>query len=257
QVLMNLVVNARDAMPRGGKLLIETTNVVLDEEYARLHLDVAPGEYVMLSVSDSGTGMTEEVKARIFEPFFTTKEEGRGSGLGLATCYGIVREFGGHIAAYSEIGVGTTMKVYLPRVAHDRPAKGSATQRSLSWGDETILLVEDDESVRRVTARVLRRQGYTVMEAGDAEEAMALLESHASRVDLLLTDVVLPGASGRAVAEMADVVSPGIKILFASGYTEDAILRHRLRDEGVNLLQKPFTIESLSEKVRKVLDGDA
>ncbi|MFQ6046453.1 MAG: ATP-binding protein, partial [Gemmatimonadales bacterium] len=255
QLLLNLVVNARDAMPRGGKLVIQTRNATLDDEYVGSHPGASAGEYVMLVVSDSGTGMTDEVQANIFEPFFTTKEDGTGTGLGLATCYGIVKQLGGYIGVYSEVGVGTTMKVYLPCAAGTPEPVRTRAADELPRGTETILLVEDDDSVRLVAARVLRRQGYTVLEASNGEEAMSLLGEHQREVQLLLTDVVLPGAGGRAVAEMAQAVQPGIKVLFATGYTDDAILRHRLRDQEVELLSKPFTLESLTRRVREALDA--
>ncbi len=254
QVLVNLAVNARDSMPQGGALVIETANVRLDEDYARSHSGVSAGDYVMLAVSDTGAGMSDETKLHLFEPFFTTKSAGKGTGLGLATCYGIVQQSGGHIGVYSEPGVGTTMRVYLPRVA-DVGTSRPATQEVAARGSETILLVEDDAAVRSITRRMLDAQGYAVIEAPDGPTALKLLDSYPGRVDLLFTDVVLPGMGGRIVAEEARALRPGIRVLFASGYTDDVILQHKLLEHDVSLLQKPFTTESLAKKVRAVLDS--
>ncbi len=257
QVVMNLVVNARDAMPKGGKLVIETANVTLDEEYAASHADVKAGDYVALSVSDSGTGMTEKTMAHLFEPFFTTKEKGLGTGLGLATSYGIVKQSGGHIGAYSEVGIGTTMKAYLPRVAAPAGDDAGPEAAELPRGTETVLLVEDEERVRAVGKRILEGQGYTVLEAADGEKALRLIENHTGSLHLLLTDVVLPKMDGRLLAERVKELLPDVKVLFASGYTEDVVLKHRLLTHEVALLQKPFTMESLLSKVREVLDAGA
>jgi PAS domain S-box-containing protein len=253
QVLVNLAVNARDAMPNGGLLVIETANVELDEEYTRVHASVVPGSYVALSVSDSGTGMSAGTKAHLFEPFFTTKASGKGTGLGLATCYGIVKQSGGHIGVYSEEGVGTTMKVYLPRVAGDAAA-AQKPETPAQRGSETILLVEDEAAVRNITRRMLTSHGYRVLEAADGPEAIAILRDAGEPIHLLLTDVVLPGMGGRAVAEEARSLNPHINVLFISGYTDDVILQHKLLEHNVSLLQKPFTSRSLAEKVRSVLD---
>ena len=256
QVLMNLVVNARDAMPEGGKLRIETANVVLDSEYPRTHSDIAPGEYVMLAVSDSGTGMSEEVKTRIFEPFFTTKERGKGSGLGLATCYGIVKQAGGHIAVYSEEGNGTTFKVYLLRRGELAESALRGPRKTPTHGVESILLVEDEPAVRRVTAHMLEAQGYRVVSVATAEEALRVIEDGREPLHLLLTDVVLAkGMSGRELAERVRALRPTLKVLFATGYTSDAIILHDLLEQGVTLIQKPFTSELLGHKVREVLDA--
>ncbi|MEW6669827.1 MAG: response regulator [Thermodesulfobacteriota bacterium] len=254
QVLMNLVVNARDAMPRGGKLTLETRNVELDESYARDHIAVTPGPYVMLAVSDTGVGMSKEVQARIFEPFFTTKEKGKGTGLGLSTVYGIVKQSKGNIWVYSEQGRGSTFKVYLPRVgalghARDKVEKG---QESLH-GSEVILVVEDDEMVRKMTLKILERYGYTVLAAGDAQEALHICRAHKEHVQLILTDVVMPGMSGSDLVEELKETRPGLKILFMSGYTDNAIVHHGILDEGIAFLQKPFTPEGLARKVREVL----
>jgi CheY-like chemotaxis protein len=253
QVVVNLVVNARDAMPSGGRLTIETFTVRLDTEYARSRSDVVPGDYVMISVSDTGHGMSAEIQSHLFEPFFTTKDRSRGTGLGLATSYGIVKQGGGHIAAYSEPGVGTTMRVYLPCVQQS-PEPRLVKEETLPRGSETILLVEDDRPVRATAARILTNQGYRVLEAGDGAAALALLDGTGLAVDLMITDVVLPGMGGRELAEQVARIRPQIRILYVTGYTDDVILQHRLVERDVSLLQKPFTAGSLGAKVREVLD---
>ncbi|HVB32046.1 MAG TPA: response regulator [Gemmatimonadaceae bacterium] len=254
QVLMNLVVNSRDAMNDGGRITIETANVDLDAEYRQQHGDVAPGEYVMLAVSDSGTGMSEETKSRLFEPFFTTKDREKGTGLGLATCYGIVKQAGGLIVVYSEEGVGTTMKVLLPR-AHDVAAPAVRRAPAPIGGHEGILVLEDEEAVRRLTVRMLQAQGYRVVSTASGEEALAILEAGEERVQLLLTDVVLAGRlNGGVVAARARALRPELKVLFTSGYTSDVTILHGMLDEGIVLVQKPFTGEALGRKVREVLD---
>ena len=256
QVLVNLAVNSRDAMPRGGKLTIETTEVDLDESYSSFHFDVPPGRYVMLAVSDTGTGMDAKTLSHVFEPFFTTKEAGRGTGLGLSMVYGVVKQSGGHVTVYSEPGVGTTFKIYLPRV-EDAPDKdrGASVPSAPVGGAETILVVEDEEAVRRLTCRALEARGYTVLPAADADEALLLCEKHAGEIDLMITDVVMPQLSGREVARRAAALRPGMKVLFMSGYTDDAIVQHGVLDAGTAFLQKPFTPRSLAQKVREVLDA--
>ncbi len=252
QVLMNLVVNARDAMPDGGALTIETHNVDLDDAYAREHLHVEPGPYVMLSVSDTGVGMDRETQARIFEPFFTTKGPGRGSGLGLSTVFGIIKQSHGSIWVYSEVGRGSTFKIYLPRV--DAPSERPPDADRLVGGTETILLVEDEPQVRAVVRRALERAGYAVLVAQDPDDALRLCEAR-QPIDLLLTDVVMPHMNGRELAERVRSRYPATKALFMSGYTDDAILRHGVLDAGVPFLQKPVTPALLARRVRETLDA--
>ncbi len=254
QVLLNLAVNARDAMPGGGTLTIATGNVEVDAEAAERHAEVEAGPHVMVTVSDTGTGMTKEVQARLFEPFFTTKEVGKGTGLGLATVHGIVRQSRGHIWVYSEVGRGTTFKIYLPEEqrATDEQ-RGPASESVPAKGTETLLLVEDDDTVRGFAARVLRGAGYTVLEARSGEGALRESKGHAGGIDLLLTDVVMPGMSGREVARQLGASRPRTRVLYMSGYTEDAIGLHGVLDEGTLLLEKPFTPAVLLGKVREAL----
>jgi len=254
QVLMNLAVNARDAMPTGGKLILETANTELSEQYAELHQPVVPGRYVMLAVSDTGAGMTPETKARIFEPFFTTKEKGKGTGLGLSTVYGIVKQSGGYVWVYSEVGRGTAFKIYLPRV--DVPADELLQPRAPGTvaGTETILLAEDDPMLRPLAKGLLEKLGYTVIDAENTAAALEAARRHAGPIHLLLADVVLPGASGRELARELEKTRPTTKVVYVSGYTDDAIVHHGMLEPGLNFLQKPFTPAALARKVREVLD---
>jgi two-component system cell cycle sensor histidine kinase/response regulator CckA len=255
QVIVNLVVNSRDAMPDGGKLTIETANVVLDENYAQQHVASVPGHYVMIAVSDTGCGMDEATMTRIFEPFFTTKEKGKGTGLGLATVYGIVKQSGGNIWCYSEPGKGTTFKVYLPQVMDEVPAavpqkKGAKT----ACGTETILIAEDEETIRELASEMLSIAGYKVIPAANGGEALLACKNFKGTIHLLLTDVVMPQMSGKQLVQSLLELRPGLKVLFTSGYTDDAIVHHGFLDEGTPFLQKPFNMDTLTRKVRDVLD---
>lgn len=256
QVLTNLFLNARDAMPQGGVLTIETQNVVLDQDYARRHYEVVPGEYVMLSVSETGIGMSPSVQKRIFEPFFTTKPQGQGTGLGLTVVYSVVKQRGGHIWVYSEEGRGTTFKICLPRAAHESLAPTLAVPPAITTerGSETILLVEDEADVRTVAVEALRARGYTVLEAATPTEALQLAQEN--KIDLLVTDVVLPVMSGRELAEVIKRLQPQIRVLYVSGYTENTIVHYGVVDAGVHFLPKPYTPSQLAAKVRQVLDEE-
>jgi two-component system cell cycle sensor histidine kinase/response regulator CckA len=255
QVVMNLAVNARDAMPRGGHLILETENVDLDAEYVRRHMGARPGPHVMLSVSDSGVGIPRDILPHIFEPFFTTKEQGKGTGLGLATVYGIVKQSGGYIEVDSEPDRGTTFRIYLPRVAASAPAlERSSRPPAAADGTETVLLVEDEEGVRELARDILRASGYTVIEARNGSEALLLSERHPGPLDLLLTDVVMPRMSGRELAERLAQVRPAMSVLYMSGYTDDAVIRHGVLGADTAFLQKPFTPATLVQRVRETLD---
>ena len=258
QIVMNLAVNARDAMPSGGKLTIETANVKLNGEYIKTHLKVAPGNYVRLVVTDTGIGMDEETSQHIFEPFFTTKELGKGTGLGLATVYGIVKQSEGYIWVYSEPGRGTAFKIYLPR------CEGSAAEElevaptiTDVGGTETILVLEDNDELRELAVAFLESKGYSVLETGDPEQALELARAHQGPIHLLLTDVVMPKITGRTVAEKLAVLHPESKVVFVSGYTDDVIVRHGILNENVPFLQKPYSREGLTAKIRSVLDGES
>jgi signal transduction histidine kinase len=255
QVILNLVLNSRDAMPQGGKLTIETANVELDEVYAQGHVGVRPGFYVRVAVSDTGLGMSPEVRERIFEPFFTTKEKGKGTGLGLSTVYGIVKQSGGSIWAYSEPGVGTVFKVYLPRV--DEPLEEERERKKreeLPRGGETVLVAEDEEDVRSLVVQILKRQGYKVLEAVNGGEALITCEKHKGKIHLLVTDVVMPGMSGRELTERLLVLHPEMKVLYMSGYTDDTVVRYGVLVGEINFMQKPFSVDTLTKKVREVLE---
>jgi two-component system cell cycle sensor histidine kinase/response regulator CckA len=255
QVIMNLAVNARDAMPHGGKLTIETGNVELDQAYARTHIAVMPGRYVMVSVTDTGVGMTPEIRDRVFEPFFTTKAKGKGTGLGLSTVYGIIKQSGGNIWVYSEPGRGATLKIYLPCVPESsEKSRERPIPRDLSRGDETILIVEDEEVVLKLAGRILRKQGYEVWEASRGEEALKMCQERSKPFHLLLTDVVMPQMGGRELADRLKEAGHDFKVLYMSGYTDNAITHHGILDKGVNYLQKPFAMQSLLRKVREALD---
>jgi CheY-like chemotaxis protein len=253
QVLMNLVVNAKDAMPNGGKLTIQTQSMVIDEIHHRGQTFIRPGNYVMLSVSDTGMGMDKETQSRIFEPFFTTKEKGKGTGLGLSTVYGIIKQSGGYVMVQSEEGRGSTFHIYLPRVEgttekHVVPVAGTTV-----GGTETVLLVEDEDSVRQLVRDTLEGRGYKVVEAEDGEAGLAAAAKHEGKIDLVITDVVMPGLGGRELVERLLKIRPETKVLYLSGYTEDAIISEGTLESGTAFLQKPFTLQNLSKKVREVL----
>jgi PAS domain S-box-containing protein len=254
QVIMNLALNARDAMPEGGKLLIETSNVEIDEKYVRSHSPMMPGKYVMVAVSDTGCGMDLDTQAHIFEPFFTTKEEGRGTGLGLATVYGIVKQSGGFIWVYSEPGRGSTFKIYLPFIEENVPkAKPAKVRTKQVKGSETVLVVEDEGGVRSLVCQTLASQGYKVLEAAGAAQALKISEQHTEPIHLLLTDVVMPQTDGKKLAMRLSTLHPETKVLYMSGYTDDAIVRHGILNVGTSFLQKPFLPRVLLLKIREVL----
>jgi two-component system cell cycle sensor histidine kinase/response regulator CckA len=255
QVLMNLAVNARDAMPEGGKLLIQTGNVDVDINYARQHLSVEPGPYVMLAVSDNGIGMDAETRRHIFEPFFTTKEKGKGTGLGLCTVYGIVKQNGGDICVDSQPGRGTTIKIYLPRVeVAPEVAQAHCAPMTAAGGTETVLVVEDEDTVRKLARVILHLNGYTVLEARNADEALVICEQHSGPIHLMVTDIVMPGMSGRALFYCIAPLRPEMRVLYISGYIEQAIFHSGVFDQPAPFLQKPFKPNALTRKVREVLD---
>jgi two-component system cell cycle sensor histidine kinase/response regulator CckA len=254
QIVLNLAVNARDAMPDGGTLTIETANVDLDARYARTHVEITPGPYVRLTVADTGTGITPQVQARLFEPFFTTKEAGTGTGLGLATVHGIVTRSGGSVDVFSEVGEGASFKVYFPCVeaAETIPDVPPLVVGPRAVG-QTVLVVEDAEGLRELARRLLERQGYTVLVAGNADEALRQFERNPS-VDVLLTDVVMPGTSGPELARRLIERKPSLRAIYMSGYTEEAIVHHGVLNAGIAFLHKPFTAETLGRKIREVLN---
>lgn len=253
QVVVNLAVNARDAMPEGGSLTIETQNIDLEAEYPTDQANIPPGRYVMLCVSDTGTGMDAQTKARVFEPFFTTKPVGKGTGLGLATVYGVVKQSGGYIWVYSEVGHGTSFKIFLPRVDAASQPVLVASAPSITNGTGTILVAEDEAGVRQIMRRVLETRGYTVLTARDGGEAMAMAEGHRGPIDLLMSDVVMPDMNGRELARRLTAIRPTLQVLFLSGYTDDAIFQHGVLQPGVFFLQKPFSPGDLARKVQDVL----
>jgi len=254
QVLLNLVVNARDAMPKGGKLTIETRNVIHSEEYAQQHAAQA-GPYVMLAVSDTGSGIETAIRQRVFEPFFTTKASGKGTGLGLATVYGIVKQSGGNIWMYSEVGQGSAFKVYLPRVDEVTQSEEEVSSKSIPLGTEMVLLVEDEDQVRVILTHILEGLGYQVLSASNGEEALLISQDLKRDIKLMITDVVMPQMSGRELAERVFALRPNLPVLFMSGYTDDAIVRHGLLDEKLHFIQKPFDSAVVARKVREVLDS--
>ena len=256
QILINTAVNGREAMPQGGQLTIETANVEFDGSYTFRHMDAQEGHYVMLAVSDTGCGMPPEIRARVFEPFFTTKEAGKGTGLGLSTVYGIVKQSGGYITVYSEPGIGSAFKVYLPRVLEESVRSPvSPESKAVASGRETILLVEDEAAVRKWARLVLERRGYTVLEVSNYHEALQCSEQHDGQIHLLLTDVIMPDGSGRLVAERLTTERKDMRVLYMSGYTDNAIVHHGVLSAGTFFLQKPFTMDALARKVREVLDS--
>jgi two-component system, cell cycle sensor histidine kinase and response regulator CckA len=256
QVLMNLCLNARDAMPEGGRLIIETGNIKLDDVYCSQHDWGKPGRYMRLSVTDSGCGMDQETKSRIFEPFFTTKEEGRGTGLGLATVYGIVSQHNGMINVYSEVGKGSKFNIYLPAIEQVEFEPISEAEVPVSGGRETILLAEDDEQLRFLALEILRQAGYRVLPAFDGEDALRLYHEYGREIDLLVLDVVMPRKGGRVVYDEIRTVRSDIRCLFMSGYSENAVHTNFILDHGLKLIQKPFKNDDLLRSVRRVLDQD-
>jgi signal transduction histidine kinase/CheY-like chemotaxis protein len=257
QVIMNLAVNSRDAMPRGGTLTIETSNAQLDRSFAARHVGLQPGSYVMLSVIDTGCGMDAETQSHLFEPFFTTKEQGKGTGLGLSTTYGIVKQSGGYIWAESEVDHGTIFRIFLPRMEESAELPPPAPEvRAAPHGSETILLVEDEEAVRHLLRDVLKRYGYTVLEAEDGMRAVEICREHEGPIDLVVTDMVMPQMSGWEVADAVSSLRPKARVIYMSGYIEHVVVEQRVLESGVAFLGKPFTPETLGRKVREVLDGD-
>ena len=255
QILMNLIVNARDAMPGGGVILIETANTDIDLEFARSHPEIAPGPYVVLTVSDEGLGMDAVTLTHIFEPFFTTKEQGQGTGLGLSIVYGIVKQSGGYISAASEPDKGTRFYIYLPRVEGPLEASRPMSDRSLSSGAETVLLVEDEDKVRKLVRSMLVERGYTVLEARTGDSAQDVVRDYAGSIQMLVTDVIMPGVNGHELAGRMKRMLPGLKVLYISGYGDAATMTQKILEEKEAFIQKPFTADTLARKVRETLDG--
>jgi two-component system, cell cycle sensor histidine kinase and response regulator CckA len=256
QVILNLAVNARDAMPQGGRLTIETANVEMDSSSSHPSVVMLPGKYVMLAVTDTGCGMDAETQGHIFEPFFTTKEKGKGTGLGLATVYGVVKQSGGYVWVYSEPGRGACFKIYLPKIDEEEAASGGdrqAEKRASPRGSETILLVEDEKGVRELAREYLEMSGYTVIEAPNGNTALELAAQHSGPVHLLMTDIVMPGISGRELAERIARIRPGIKVLYMTGYANQAVVHHGMLETDALVLQKPFTLTTLASKLREIL----
>jgi CheY-like chemotaxis protein len=255
---MNLVVNARDAMPTGGKVSLETSNKTLDAAYCKAQADVVPGDYVLLTVSDTGCGMDSATRERVFEPFFTTKEVGKGSGLGLSMIYGIVKQAGGHVTVYSEVDHGTCFRVYLPAVTDEvTERRVEAGNVESPRGSETILLCEDDDAVRELAVQVLRDAGYHVIAASNGAAALNVVRACVDRIHLLVTDIIMPDLNGRGLADTLVASRPDLKVLYISGYTHDFIAHHGVVDEGIDFLPKPFTRDELLRRVRAALDGHA
>jgi CheY-like chemotaxis protein len=255
RVVLNLAANARDAMPHGGRLTIETARVDLDADYEATHGDIEPGPHVLLAMSDTGVGMSEKVRRHLFEPFFTTKGAGGGTGLGLATVFGVVKQSGGAIYVYSEEGRGTTFKIYLPVASQEAASQnGAAPQPAVARGSETIVVVEDDQSVRQLVQLMLSGHGYDVLAAADGESAARLCAEHPGGVDLLLTDVVMPEVNGRVLAERLEAMFPSLRVLFMSGYSDEAVVRHGIIRPNTAFIEKPFSESGLARKVREVLD---
>ena len=254
QVIVNMAVNARDAMPDGGQLTLETRHVDVDPTYARQRVGLTPGPYEVLSINDTGVGMDAATVARVFEPFFTTKAAGKGTGLGLATAYGIIKQSGGHIAIESELGSGTTFRIYMPRTEASKPASLRVEETAARRGTEVVLLAEDDVNLRALTRDILASSGYTVLESRDVEDALRIAEHQEGTIHLLLTDVVMPRVNGRALANAVRHFRSDVKVLYMTGYMDDAIVHHGVLDPGTALLQKPFNPTALARKVREVLD---
>ncbi len=251
---MNLTINARDAMPNGGRLEIETQNILFDEEYVKLHPEVEPGSYVMLAVTDFGEGMGKDVLEHLFDPFFTTKDKGKGTGLGLATAHGIIKQHSGQVFVYSELGKGTTFKIYFPACEKSVVVPEKKKDIVLSHGEETILVVDDEQSIRKLIVDTLKPLGYKCIEASCGTDAIKLAKNTPKDIHLLLTDVIMPGMNGKELSRVIKANHPAIKIMFISGYTENAIASHTILDAGVNYLPKPLTPTLLVEKIRQVLN---